>query len=121
MALLILQNARHHLPRVQVDIVLKKMIETVIAGDFEFRADAELGASLLCALDRFDNTGRVALPVKGPLIEAASAGCAVLLATRAETEWDCGDLRDSGEMTHDEDRTKVAKINKRQRMFIYGR
>lgn len=60
-ALLVRENTRHHFPRVEIDIILQKSVEAVVTRNLKFWSHSQLGTSLLCTLDRLDNSGSIAL------------------------------------------------------------
>ena len=61
MALLVRKDTRQHFPRVEIDIILEKSVEAVVARNLKFWSHPQLGSSLLCTLDRFDDSGSISL------------------------------------------------------------
>lgn len=67
-ARLVPENPHEHLPAVEIQVCLQKVIEAPIATDFQFWTNSQLCPYSFRFADAFNNAGRVALEIKRPLI-----------------------------------------------------
>ena len=54
----------------QIEVLLKQVVETSIPANLELRSDSEFCAGFFCLLDALDNPLGIAFEVQGPLVEA---------------------------------------------------
>ena len=101
MTFLVLQNTRHHLPGMEIYIILQKCIEAVVARNLKLRPYPYFGPCLLCTLYGLDDSGCITIPNEGPLVQAAGANSFLVTILSNELGKLEYVLRDSNEMPHD--------------------
>lgn len=72
MTLLICQDPLQHFPAVEIDILLKEVIQQTISGNFKLRSNSQCGTSGFGSSYALNDSCEVTLKIQSPLVERAS-------------------------------------------------